>query len=82
VPTDIDFLIQIIDSDSFIQGSANTTYLETFQPVYPEGEEALEREMALTAAILENQARSQHSSCPSETVAGQWRAQAWREQMR
>ena len=32
VPTDIDFLIQIIDSESFIQGSADTTYLETFQP--------------------------------------------------
>ena len=82
VSTDIEFLIQIIDSNSFIQGSANTTYLETFQPVYPEGEEVLESEMALTAAILEDQARSQRSICPSEAFADQWRAQAWREQMR
>ena len=39
VPTDIDFLIQIIDSESFIQGSANTTYLETFQPSPAEDED-------------------------------------------
>ena len=82
VSTDIDFLIQIIDSNSFIQGSANTTYLETFQPVYPEGEEGLESEMALTAAILEDQAHGQRSTYPSETIAGHWRTQAWREQMR
>jgi acetyl-CoA carboxylase biotin carboxylase subunit len=82
VPTDIDFLIQIIDSDSFIQGSANTTYLDTFKPVYPEGEEVLESEMALAAAILEDQARSERSICPPEAFVGQWRAQAWHEQMR
>jgi len=62
VPTDINFLIQIIDSNSFIQGSANTTYLETFQPVYSEGEEILERDMALTAAILENQMGNQQKN--------------------
>ena len=56
VSTDIGFLIQIIDSDSFIQASANTTYLETFLPVFSENDEELERDMALTAAFLEDQA--------------------------
>jgi acetyl-CoA carboxylase, biotin carboxylase subunit len=81
VPSDLDFLVQIIDSDSFIQGRANTTYLDTFQPVYPEGEEALEREMALAAAILEDQ-RRQHAIRPAQSPSPSvWHAQAWREQM-
>jgi len=82
VATDIDFLIQIIDSDSFIQGSANTTYLETFHPRDPLSEEGLERDMALTAAILEHQRRSQADIQPPGTGASAWQVQAWREQMK
>jgi acetyl-CoA carboxylase biotin carboxylase subunit len=82
VTTDIDFLTQIIDSESFIQGSANTTYLDTFQPVYPEAEEDLERDMALTAALLEHQTRGQPASCRPIAAASTWREQAWREQIR
>jgi acetyl-CoA carboxylase biotin carboxylase subunit len=81
VPTDIDFLIQIIDSNTFIQGNANTTYLETFQPVYLEGEDALEKELALTAAILEHQTRSQQPTRPAGNSASKWQMMAWREQM-
>ncbi|MEI8132395.1 MAG: hypothetical protein WCG34_08175, partial [Leptolinea sp.] len=82
VPTDIDFLIQIIDSESFIQGSANTTYLETFQPSIADSEENLEKEMALAAALLEHQNRSQPQIIQSNPGSSHWQYQAWKEQMR
>jgi acetyl-CoA carboxylase biotin carboxylase subunit len=82
VCTDIGFLIQIIDSDSFIQASANTTYLETFLPVFSESDEVLERDMALTAAFLEDQARTNPPERFLQAASSQWRMQAWREQMR
>ena len=82
VSTDIDFLKQIIDSESFIQGSANTSYLETFQPVYPLDEKDLELDMVLAAAILEHQSRTQKKNEPEETNDSLWRLQSWREQMR
>jgi len=82
VCTDIGFLIQIIDSDSFIQASANTTYLDTFLPVMTESDEELERDMALTAAFLEHQARTSQPANPMESGSDQWRVQGWREQMR
>jgi acetyl-CoA carboxylase biotin carboxylase subunit len=82
VCTDIDFLIQIIDSDSFIQASANTTYLETFLPIISENDEVLERDMALTAALLEHEARINQHDNSFQAAASHWRVQAWREQMR
>jgi acetyl-CoA carboxylase biotin carboxylase subunit len=82
VPTDIDFLIQIIDSESFIQGSANTTYLETFQPTPADGEEDIEKEMALAAALLEHQNRTQPQPHQSNPSLSHWQYQAWKEQMR
>ena len=82
VCTDIGFLIQIIDSDSFIQASANTTYLDTFLPVMTESDEELERDMALTAAFLEHQARTSQPANPMVSGSDQWRVQGWREQMR
>ena len=81
VPTDIDFLIQIIDSESFIQGSANTTYLDTFQPSPAEDEGNLEKDMALAAALLEYQNRSQPLPVQSNPGSSHWQYQAWKEQM-
>ena len=82
VPTDIDFLIQIIDSYPFLQGSANTTYLETFQPVYPDGEESLEQQLALAAAILEHRNHNHKPTSSTEIYTNYWQMTAWREQMR
>jgi acetyl/propionyl-CoA carboxylase alpha subunit len=81
IPTDIDFLIQIIDSESFIQGSANTTYLDTFLPTV-ETDENLDIEIALAAALLEH--KRNHNMSPSSPgeMAGFWKYQAWKEQMR
>ncbi|HEX7555165.1 MAG TPA: hypothetical protein VF338_00970, partial [Leptolinea sp.] len=82
VPTDIDFLIQIIESESFIQGSANTTYLETFLPTPADDEENLDMEMALAAALLEHKNRHQTVAENSAPTPGYWRYEAWKEQMR
>ena len=82
VSTDIEFLIQIIDSDSFIQASANTTYLDTFLPTYSESDDELERDMAITAAMLEDQKRTTESINIFHPASNQWRTEAWREQMR
>jgi acetyl-CoA carboxylase biotin carboxylase subunit len=82
IPTDIDFLKQIIDSESFIQGSATTSYLDTFQPVFTGDEVELEKDMALAAAILEHQRRNaREESEPQDTLHSLWRLDAWREQM-
>jgi len=82
VPTDIDFLIQIIDSESFIQGSANTTYLETFQPAPADDELEMEKDMALAAALMENQNKTKIQLSQSQPTLNQWQYQAWKEQMR
>jgi len=82
VPTDIDFIIQIIDSDSFVQGSANTTYLETFHPSVTEGDENLEKELALAAALLEHQSRSTTPTIDGNSKTSHWQYKSWTEQMR
>ena len=80
VSTNIDFIKQIIDSESFIQGSANTSYLDTFQPVFPLEENNLEKDMVLAAAILEH--RNREKSVNSSVCHNNpWRQQSWREQM-
>ncbi len=81
IPTDIDFLIQIIDSDSFIQGSANTTYLDTFQPSV-EIDENFDIEIALAAALLEHKRNHTLSNSSPNEMPGFWKYQAWKEQMR
>jgi acetyl-CoA carboxylase biotin carboxylase subunit len=81
IPTDIDFLIQIIDSESFIQGSANTTYLDTFLPSI-EIDENLDLEIALAAALLEHKKTNHMSNSSSNEMTGFWKYQAWKEQMR
>ncbi|MEA4907998.1 MAG: ATP-grasp domain-containing protein [Chloroflexi bacterium] len=80
IPTDIDFLSQVVDSESFIEGRANTTYLDHFQPSRPSEEEALEKEAALAAAILTyTSALENHAAQPVAT--DYWQVTAWREQM-
>jgi acetyl-CoA carboxylase biotin carboxylase subunit len=81
IPTDIDFLVQIIDSDSFIQGSANTTYLDTFLPSI-DGEEGLDMEMALAAALLEHKNNNHPKQVNSSDSSSFWKYQAWKDQMR
>lgn len=83
VPTDIEFLLQILESASFIAGRADTTYLDTFQPPAPDGQDAVERELALVAAMVAHQARRKvDSGVTYNSNYSLWRMAAWREQMR
>ena len=89
IPTDLEFLLQIIDSPEFIAGQFTTTYLEHFQPAECAPENELEREMAL-AAVLYLQQRTAAGTVPapannapsSSSTFSQWTNTAWREQMR
>ena len=81
VPTDIDFLIQIIDSESFIQGSADTTYLETFLPIQGDDADDLEKDMALAAAFMEYQNQPQPTANQTHASESYWQYEAWKEQM-
>jgi acetyl-CoA carboxylase biotin carboxylase subunit len=82
IPTDLEFLLQIIDSPEFISGQFTTTYLETFQPADPAPENELEREMALAAVLyLQQRTPSGASSSNLPPAPSQWTNTAWREQM-
>ncbi|HEX9018205.1 MAG TPA: acetyl-CoA carboxylase biotin carboxylase subunit [Anaerolineaceae bacterium] len=83
VPTDIEFLAQVIDSESYMVGRADTTYLDVFQPSAPDGEDPVNQEVAVVAALLAH--RDQNRVAPKVShngSASMWRMTAWREQMR
>jgi len=80
VPTDIEFLIQIIESQPFLNGNVTTTYLEHFQPEVRRPQPELLREVALAAALYAHRAQRQDGKQPS--FSGYWQMMAWREQMR
>ncbi len=83
IPTDLEFLLQIIDSPEFISGRFTTTYLETFQPAIAAPENELEREMALAAVLyLQQRAPTGTAAAGTPSNTSQWTNTAWREQMR
>lgn len=78
--TDIDFILQIIESPQFVSGDITTTYLETFQPIPPSTEPGLERDLALAAAMFAHQQRNPTTAF--EVGQGSdWQRIAWKEQM-
>ncbi len=78
--TDIDFVLQIIDSPQFLSGDVSTTYLETFQPVPHSTEPGLERNLAWAAALYVHQQRVQNG-CPETRQKSYWQMVGWKEQM-
>ncbi len=83
VPTDIDFLTQVIDSESYAVGRADTTYLEGFQLSAPDGEDPLNQEVAVVAALLAHAEQNRRQPAKQESGSpNMWRLSAWREQMR
>ncbi len=82
VATNINLLMQIIDSESFIQGRTNTSYLDTFQPPIPSDENDLEKDLVLAAAMLEHQSQKENKIDLVFENNTYWRFQSWREQMR
>ena len=84
VPTDLQFLSEVIDSDIFKVGRADTTYLDVFQPSILDGEDPLNQEVAVVAALLTHRAQNRPVAAEQQGSSqnGAWRAAAWREQMR
>ena len=83
VPTDIQFLEEVLKSESFQVGRADTTYLEDFRLSSPVGEDPVSQEVAIVAALFaHNRERARKLSSQSGGTANQWRMAAWREQMR
>jgi acetyl-CoA carboxylase biotin carboxylase subunit len=80
VPTDIEFLSKIIAQENFIGGNVNTTFLDTFKPNMEERSEALEKIVALAAALDKHKQNKRKPKKRSEE--NNWRTTAWKEQMR
>jgi acetyl-CoA carboxylase biotin carboxylase subunit len=82
VPTDLEFLFDVVDSPPFIAGNFNTTYLETFRPQpQKDGDFALERDVALATALLAHRQREQQRQQAAPSGGNAWQIAAWREQM-
>jgi acetyl-CoA carboxylase, biotin carboxylase subunit len=78
--TDIDFILQIIESPKFMSGDVTTTYLETFEHVPPSTEPEMERDLALATAMYVHQQRIRVAGAePSRS--SNWQSTAWKEQM-
>ena len=78
--TDIDFILQIIDSPKFLSGDVTTTYLETFEPVQVSTEPDLERDLAVAAAMFAHRQRGPEPAAEARQ-GSYWQMAAWREQM-
>ena len=81
IPTDLEFLLQIIDSPKFMSGEVTTTYLETFQPKPASTEPALERDLAWAAAFFAHQQRGGNVLPEISQASSNWQMIAWKEQM-
>ncbi len=83
VATDLEFLLSIVESVSFVRGGVDTTYLENFQ-TQPRPNLTLERDAALAAALLAHRQQMERcaSTAAASPAANEWRATAWKEQMR
>lgn len=84
VQTDLDFLKRVIESPRFVAGKVDTSYLDTFQAVLPEGARALEENAAIATALLLHQTQSGKNEIidTQRKTLSAWRSAAWREQMR
>ncbi len=81
IATSVEFLLQILDSQSFTAGKVTTTYLEEFNPEPPQPEIQLEKELALAAALYAHNQRLHQNSRTFRTASG-WQTVAWQEQMK
>ena len=86
VVTDLEFLLQILESVPFMTARLDTTFLDGFVPPQPEHSPASESEIAAAAAFLAHRRRAVVVPPPKRNAgsldgAAVWRASAWREQM-
>ena len=83
VPTDLDFLHQIVSSRSFRTGRADTTYLDHFSPVENAAGDSMETDLAAAVALLASQEMVRNEPSPKKVESmDSWKYAAWRGQMR
>ncbi len=82
VPTDLEFLSQVIDSPAFTSGRVDTTFLDTFQPPARADDDSFARDIAIATAFAAHQRRSPdpRPSRPAQALDA-WKLAAWREQI-
>ncbi len=80
ISNDIEFLIQVLSSEKFVGGKADTTYLDHFQHIHVRPEGLFEEEVALAAALVTHYSAGQTTEhhAPQASI---WLQAAWREQM-
>jgi hypothetical protein len=65
-----------------LANNVDTTYLETFKPSQQGDDVALERDVALAAALYAHRQQGQaRPTSEGDGGANAWRTTAWREQM-
>ncbi len=82
IPSDTQFLSQILESESFQVGRADTTYLEGFQLSPTVGEDPISQEVAIVAALFAHNREQARTLTSQSASTNLWRMAAWREQMR
>ncbi len=82
VPTDIQFLQAVLESESFQVGRADTTYLEGFQMSSMGNEDPVIQEVAIVAALFAHNRERARTLTSQTSQTSLWRTAAWREQMR
>ncbi len=81
VVTNVAFLLHILESEDFVQGNVDTTFVDQVEP-QPKGlASLLARDVAAAVAFLAHRRRGQ--STPATAGSGQtnWRRAGWQEQM-
>ena len=83
IATDVDFLMQIIESEAFQHAKVTTTYLDSFTPAPSSFAESMQEALAIAAALYKHQRINSHRTrMPMGTQNSKWQLTAWREQMR
>lgn len=83
IATDVEFLLQIIQSECFQKAKVTTTYLDSFAPTPASFADGMREALAIAAALYKHQrlnAPKTRSQLPAHN--NRWQMATWREQMR
>lgn len=82
VPTDIQFLQEVLQSEIFQVGRADTTTLEDFRVSSMANEDPVSQEVAIVAALFAHNRERARTLSSQTSHTNLWRMAAWKEQMR
>ncbi|NMC55514.1 MAG: ATP-grasp domain-containing protein [Chloroflexi bacterium] len=83
IATDVEFILQIIQSDSFQKAKVTTTYLDSFVPTPASFADGMREALAIAAALYKHQRlNAPKTRAPLPAPNNKWQQATWREQMR